>query len=193
MKKLLGTVLIFILISGLFSGCGNKKESVNPNNSGINNPTINTKAKVFKANELLSPEEASAIVGTNITLEEGTLKIDNETGTSNTYYDYELTPSTTLAALFRLVQNGTIPKDKFVAGITASGSYDNELKMSGTNAEILNGLGDKAFIHKTLGQVNVLYKDYYILIGFGEDNYDKSKELNINIAKKIIENIDKKK
>jgi hypothetical protein len=207
MKRTLGIFLCLMLITGLLGGCGDKKKAdtepgktnntsvSNPssdNTSNTNKPNSNTKAKVFKPDELLSAEEASAIIGTVVTLEDGSLNIDNTTGTSSTYYDYELTSSTTLAALFRLVQNGAIPKDKLEAGNTAASSFENELKMCGDNAEALNGLGDKAFVHKNLGQVNVLYKDYYILVGFGEDSYN-SKDLNIKVVKKILENIEKKK
>lgn len=206
-KKILGVFLCLMLITGLLSGCGDKKKSdTEPaktnNTSDSNVPSTNTSntstqssnsnAKVFKPNELLSAEEVSEIVGTVVTLEEDTLNIDENTGTSSTRYDYELTPSTTLAALFQLVQNGAISKNELESGTTAVSSFDYEMRMCGDKAETLIGLGDKAFIHKNLGQVNVLYKDYYILVAFGEDNYS-SKDLNIKITKKILENIDKKK
>jgi hypothetical protein len=192
LKRIYGAFLSVILIITLFSGCSSKKdpekEAAKPNNTASetktpdsSTPSTNSKTKVFKANELLTAEEASSIVGTAVTIEEETLKVDSDTGTFSTYYDYELTSSTTIAALFKLVQN----KEE------AASSFESDKNFCGDNAEAIDGLGDRAFVHKALGQVNVLYKDYYIFIGFGEDNYN-SKELNVKIAKKVLENIKSK-
>lgn len=202
MKKLLIIFLSIVLAVGLLSGCGSNGSSnnkpVKPVNSESqdNNKKDDAKgkapgtSKVFKPNELLSEEEAASLVGKMITIQSDTLKVNSETGTSNTYYEYKLDESTDMNALFLLLQNGAIPKG---SEDTAASKFNSEMKYCGNNAEPMNGLGDKAFIHKLEAQVNVLYGDYYILVAFGCEDKDKERELNIKIARKIIENIDKKK
>jgi hypothetical protein len=215
MRRFLATLLCITLILGTLSGCGSQKDTSGTGNiSGTaaskkdnseakktENPGSQNKAsgstlgssKVFKPDELLSAEEASQIVGTVVTIEEGTLKIDSETGISDTYYVFDVGGGTTLSALFRLKQNGAIKKDKLTPENTAESAYKSELEFGGSNTEPIEGLGDKAYLHTLQNQVNVLYGDYYFLVGFGADDQKKAREDSLKVAKKIIENINKKK
>jgi len=215
MRKFLITLLSVALSLSLLGGCatnadsknnsqGNSSNSVTSNGSDANantqgnnsqaDETSNKKpasSKVFKANELLTPEEVAAIVGTEVTLQEDSLEIDPETGKSFTYYKYDYNSSTSISGLFLLKQNAAVTQDKLV-GNTAEDDFNRELLFAGSYAEPLSGLGDKAFVHSMLTQVFVLYGDYFIFVGFNGDSDEKGKEVNIAIAKKILENLDKK-
>jgi hypothetical protein len=184
-KKLYGIVLCVILAFSLLASC-----------DGGGSRGTGGKARVFKPNELLSQQEAQDIVGTVVTLDESTLEIDNENGESMTSYIYDLDRYTTLHALLYLKQNGATPQKELDAGKDAESVYKYYYKICENDMEEINRLGDKAFVQKSTAHVFVLYGNYFIMTAFSpsnNDDYEASRDLNINIIKKVIDNIDRKK
>ena len=151
------------------------------------------KSKVFKPDQLLSEAEAAKLVGIpKISLDRDSLEVDPETGTSDTYYVYDI-PGGTLLALFHLVQNGAMTEANMING-SAAKEYDFCYAQLKDESDILSGLGDKAFYYKTYARVYVLYGNYFFMTAFKSTTEDESKdrEINIAIARHIIENIKKK-
>ena len=206
MKKLPIIVLCMALLLGLLSGCS--KQQSQEVQSNQNNQSTNTSnqesskkeennsvvgvsnSKVLKPNDLLSSKEATEIVGIEVVIDDTSLEID-ELGVSNTYYEFDYRGST-FNALFLLKQNAATQKDALRDGATAESDYEYLKKICGEDVRVLSGLGDKAFVQPTTAQVNVLYGDYYFLVAFDHEDLAKGEEININIAKKIIENIKRK-
>jgi hypothetical protein len=190
MRKLITIILGLLLVFSLLSGCSAKKSS----GSDTGEPEgVKSSKHVFKADALLSAEEATAIVGGQVTINRDTLYINPETGVSNTYYDYKYSDSTDLSALFLLTQDDAITEDKSQSG-TSKDDYELALKLVGDDAEPIKELGDKAFIDKAQIQIHVLYGNRYFLVAFGTtDDPENAKEVSLKIARKIIENINKKR
>jgi uncharacterized protein YceK len=212
MKKILMMLLCVVLMVSLMSGCNSKSSSNSEtgkqtisgssepskpaNKNSENDKKVDAdsskagKSKVFKPDELLSQEEAAEIIGLPVTLDTSTLGIDSETGVSQTRYEYSVSESTDMSALFYLQQNDAVPDG---SDESAENSLNSEISLFGKDYEPIPGLGDKAYLHKMQQQVFVLYGDYYFIAAFGVDDKEKDKEINLKIAKKVIENIDKKK
>ena len=151
------------------------------------------KSKVFEPDQLLSEAEAAKLVGIpKISLDRDSLEVDTETGTSDTRYVYDI-PGGTLLALFHLVQNGAIAKANIMNG-SAAKEWDFCYAQLKDESDILSGLGDKAFYYKSYSRVYVLYGNYFFMIAFKSPTEDESKDrdINIAIARHIIENIKQK-
>jgi hypothetical protein len=145
--------------------------------------------RVFKPDELLSEAEAVELTGHPVTLSTKTLAIDPKSGTSTTYYQYDIGKST-LMAMFMLVQNSAAKK----GGNPAEATYNGDLKFVGTAAKPVNGLGDKAFYQENNSQMHVLYDGCYFIVAFGNHlNGPADQPENLKIAQRIIENMNKKK
>lgn len=151
------------------------------------------KSKVFKPDQLLSEADAARLVGIpTISLDRDSLEVDPETGTSDTFYVYDISGGT-LLALFHLVQNGAMTKANMVNG-SAAKEYDFCYAQLKDESDILSGLGDKAFFYKSYSRAYVLYGNYFFMTAFKSptDDESKNRSINIAIAKHIIENIKKK-
>lgn len=152
------------------------------------------KSKVFKPDQLLSEAEAAKCVGIpNISLDKNSLKVDPETGTSNTYYVYDIQYKSTLHALFYLVQNGAVSKANMAWG-SAAKTYDSYYNRVKNESEVLSGIGDKAFFFKSQQHLFVLYGNYFFMTAFKsyDEEITKGRAINIAIAKQIVENIKNK-
>jgi len=192
-KKLLIIPVVLSLALAVLNGCGSSNgtgDSVTAGSSDAT-PSANTGSssdKVYKIEKLLSAEEVSEIVGVPVTFDESTLKVDKEYGTSNARYIYD-TEYSTLHAFFRLIQDSACksPPNK---SSNAASKYEFDLGFVKNHSEPIEGLGDKAYLDTKNNQVGVLYKDCYVLVGFGAVKKDESAEVCKAIAKKIIENMD---
>lgn len=174
MKKVLVLTIIMALFLGAAVGCSDKTSGPSP---------------VVLADQLLSAEEASEILGLEVTITEGTLNIDEETGLSDTEYVYNYNESTTLRAYLMIKQNGAIPKAAIEAGHTAEAEYEFYLNICQGDAEELD-LGDKAFMQKSTGQIFILDGDYFMWLAFGiSGDTDETKSINLAIAEKILDNL----
>jgi hypothetical protein len=140
--------------------------------------------QVFQPHELLSAEEASAITTFAVTLDEGSLSKDEESGTISERYSYDLNGTGTHA----LVE---IHQDSFRTG---DGSVKDvflfEKDLGKAEITPVAGLGDDAFTHGQ-GQLHLLYGGYYIVVAFDADPYgnEQNAPLNIKLGTKILENL----
>lgn len=140
--------------------------------------------KVFKPSELLSAEEATALVGQPVTLEDGSLFEDQATGVISERYAYDLS-GTGIHALVEIHQDGLKTSDGSVRD-----AFLFEKDLSKSEITSVDGLGDDAFTHGQ-GQLHLLYGSYYIVVAFDADPYetDKNGPLNIKIGTKMLENL----
>lgn len=140
--------------------------------------------KVFEPNELLSAEEASAITTFAVTLEEGSLYKDEESGTVSERYKYDIDGST-IHALVEIHQDGLrsgdgSAKDDFLG-------TQELVKSESTTVQ----LGEDAFTAGQ-GQLHLLYGSYYIVVAFDADEYgddELNAQLNTKLGAKILENL----
>ncbi len=143
-----------------------------------------TSSKVFEPNQLLSAEEASAIAGHPITMDEGTLNKDAESGVISERYKYDL-GSSTVHALVEIHQDSLKESD---GSVKDAFLFERDLIKDDITAV---DLGDDAFTLNNTGQLHLLYDGYYIVVAFDADEYDSSKNapLNTELGKKILENL----
>jgi hypothetical protein len=140
--------------------------------------------KVFQPHDLLSAEEASALTGKTVTLEDGSLFKDEDTGVISERYKYDI-GSSTIHGLVEVHQDGlstgdTTAKDAFL-------STQNMVTSESAPVE----LGDQAFTAGQ-GQLHMLYGGYYIVVAFDGDEYgtkELNAALNVKLGAKILENL----
>ena len=193
MKKIMAMFLCTVLILATFSlsGCKFFNTTASTGKSVTQKGSFLGKSKVFQPDELLPPADAAKIVGLpSITIDPGTLKVDPESGMSSTYYTYDI-PDGTLHALFQLVQNGAMTKENWNT-VQRPKAYDGYYFKVKDESDLIKGLGDKAFFFKSQAQLFVLSGDYFFLLAFEATDENKSREVNIGLAKKILENIKSK-
>lgn len=192
-KKSLIIMVILSLVLMMLNGCGSSTSTFNSATAGSNDAASaenvgSSSDKVYKIEKLLSAQEVSEIVGVPVTFDESALKVDSEYGTSNARYVYD-TEYSTLHAFFRLTQDSAYKSPPNVSSNAAS-KYESDLGFIKNHSEPIEVLGDKAYLDTKNNQVGVLYKDCYILVGFGAVKKDESADVCKAIAKKIIENMD---
>jgi hypothetical protein len=139
--------------------------------------------QVFEPHELLSAAEASAITTFAVTLDDGSLFKDEETGVISERYSYDLN-GTGVHALVEIHQDGF---KKSGGSVKDAFLFEKDL----SKAEIQPvQLGDDAFTHAE-GQLHMLYGSYYIVVAFDADPYstDLNALLNIKLGTKILENL----
>ena len=191
-KKSLIILVILSLALIVLNGCGSSNSTGDSATAGGSDaaPAVNAGSssdKVYKIEKLLSAEEVSEIVGVPVTFDESALEVDSEYGTSNARYVYD-TEYSTLHAFFRLTQDSAY-KNPPNENSNAASKYEFDLGFIKNHSEPIEGLGDKAYLDTKNNQVGVLYKDCYVLVGFGAVKKDESAEVCKAIAKKIIENM----
>jgi hypothetical protein len=165
--------------------------SCSKDNSQAESSDTQTVSKVFTPEELLSANEASEISGFKVTLDEGTLMKDPQTGIISLRYKYDINESNTSHALVQIEENGFKPADKINKGFTAAKSFESEMSFSKNEITPVSNIGDKAFTFNHNGQLHMLYKDYYIIVAFDADPYstDKNAPLNIKLGQRILANL----
>ena len=91
------------------------------------------------------------------------------------------------------MQNGAMTKANMMNG-SAAKEWDFCYAQLKGESDILSGLGDKSFYYKTYSRVYVLYGNYFFMTAFKSptDDDSKNRDINIAIARLIIENIQKK-
>jgi hypothetical protein len=138
---------------------------------------------VHKPHDLLSAEEAAAIVGLPVALEESTLFQDETTGIISERYAYDLS-GTGIHALVEVHQDSL----KTVGSVAEDFAFEKQLSKSEVEAY---DLGDEAFVFSNTGQLHMLYDGYYVVVAFDADPYttDKNAELNIELGTTILENL----
>ncbi len=139
--------------------------------------------QVFEPSQLLSAEEASAIAGHPITMDDGSLFKDPETGVISERYKYDL-GSSTIHALVEIHQDSFKTSDGSVKDVFL---FEKDLSKDEITAV---DLGDDAFTMGE-GQLHMLHDDYYIVVAFDADPYssDQNAPLNTELGKKILENL----
>jgi hypothetical protein len=142
-----------------------------------------TSDKVFEPHQLLSAAEASAITTFAVTLEDGSLFKDEESGIISERYSYDIDGST-IHALVEIHQDGLKKSDGSVKD-----AFLLEKDLSKAEIQPVQ-LGDDAFTHSE-GQLHMLYGSYYIVVAFDADPYgsDLNAPLNIKLGTKILENL----
>lgn len=143
-----------------------------------------TSDSVFQPHELLSAEEATALIGKPVTLDGGGLFQDEESGVISERYGYDL-DGTGVHALVEIHQDGFKKSDG-----TVKDAFLFEKELGKSEITAVAGLGDDAFTHGQ-GQLHLLYGSYYIVVAFDADPYstDMNAPLNIKIGTKILENL----
>lgn len=152
------------------------------------------KSKVFKPDQLLSEAEAAKLVGIpKISLDQNSLEVD-----------WILKPARPiLITSIHFQRNASRPLPPGSERGHNEGEPDKRLRSqrirfllytTERRADILSGLGDKAFFYKTYSRVYVLYGNYFFMTAFKSptDDDPKNRDINIAIARHIIENIKKK-
>lgn len=140
--------------------------------------------KVFDPHELLSAEEAAALVGLPVSLEKDWYSKDEESGTISERYKYDM-DSSTVFGLVSIDEDGVRTGDG-----SAKGDYSftkNLVKSEITPVQ----LGDDAF-YAGQGQLHLLYGSYYIVVAFDGDAYgtkELNQALNLKLGTKILENL----
>ena len=137
--------------------------------------------QVFQPHELLSAEEASAITTFAVTLDDGSLFKDEESGVISERYKYDLGGSG-IHALVEIHQDSLKTSDGSVKDLFLA---EKKLSQNGTAR-----LGDDAFTADE-GQLHMLYGGYYIVVAFDADPYssDLNAPLNLKLGAKILENL----
>ena len=142
-----------------------------------------TSDQVLEPHQLLSAAEASAITTFAVTLDDGSLFKDEESGIISERYSYDI-DSSTIHALVEIHQDGLKKSD---GSVKDAFLFEKDL----SKAEIQPvQLGDDAFTHAE-GQLHMLYGSYYIVVAFDADPYgtDLNAPLNIKLGTKILENL----
>jgi len=149
-------------------------------------------APVFEPHELLTAAEASELSGFATRMDEGSLTKDPDSGTISERYVYDIGQST-IHALVQIEQNGYKSSDALKQGDTAEKSFSFEKTLSKNNLTAVD-VGEQAFTINGTGQLHMLYKDYYIVVAFDQDDIDtdQNDELNVKIGKKILANLQNK-
>jgi pectate lyase len=139
--------------------------------------------QAFEPNQLLSAEEASAIAGHPITMDDGSLFKDPESGVISERYKYDL-ESSTIHALVEIHQDSFKTSD---GSVKDAFLFEKDLSKAEITAV---DLGDDAFTAGE-GQLHMLYDGYYVIVAFDADPYssDQNAPLNIELGKKILENL----
>jgi hypothetical protein len=139
---------------------------------------------VFEPHELLSAEEASTISGFVVTLDDGSLSRDEESGVISERYAYDL-GGTGIHALVEIHQDGLKESEGSVRD-----AFLFEKDLSKDEIAPVNGLGDDAFTMGQ-GQLHLLYGSYYIVVAFDADAYETTGNaaLNAKLGTKILENL----
>jgi len=140
-------------------------------------------SQVFQPHELLSAEEASAITTFAVTLDDGSLFKDEESGVISERYKYDI-DGTTVHALVEIHQDGFKKSDGSVKDAFLFVKDLSKAEISAVQ------LGDDAFTAGQ-GQLHMLYGSYYIVVAFDADPYstDLNAPLNIKLGTKILENL----
>jgi hypothetical protein len=143
---------------------------------------------VFEPHELLSAEEASAITGFAVTLDDGSLYKDEESGVISERYAYDL-GGTGIHALVEIHQDGLKKSEG-----TVKDAFLFEKDLSKDEIVPVAGLGEDAFT-MSQGQLHVLFGSYYIVVAFDADAYETTGNaaLNVKIGTKILENLKAKR
>ena len=139
---------------------------------------------VFEPHELLSAEEASAITGFAVTLDDGSLYKDEASGVISERYAYDL-GGTGIHALVEIHQDGLKTSEG-----TVKDAFLFEKDLSKDEIAPVAGLGEDAFTMSE-GQLHVLYGSYYIVVAFDADAYETTGNaaLNAKLGTKILANL----
>lgn len=193
MKKVWVLLLAALFLFATACTSPTVKSSPGPVPSTVSKPGKSASAKVLKPEELLSAVEATELTGYPVTMEEGSLSEDKESGVISQRYVYDIN-NTTIHALVQIEQNGFKPESEIKGGNTALRSFETEVEFSKDNISQVDGVADKAFTINGTGQLHMVYKDYYIVVAFDKDIYGSSKNapLNILIGRRIITNLKEK-
>ncbi len=191
LKTVSAVLLVLVLAFAVFAGCGApKNENTGTQNTGDGEVQKNSSSakslRVFQPDELLSQAEAAELTGHPVTLKTDSLRVDPETGRSMTYYEYDI-PSGTLNAGLFLWQDSAAKEN------TAEPQYESDLGFVKDDQKPVSGLGEKAFYQPSNSQMHVLHSGIYFIVAFEDYDSSKNESLNLKIAQKVIENINKKK
>ena len=146
--------------------------------------------KIFKPGDVLSADEAAALVGKPVAIDPSSTAIDPESGTVYARYVYSGEDGD-IDALIMIKQDSAMSKGNYDNGNTAEAAYEQEFSMNEGKSETVDGLGDKAFIQTEQNQVFLLVDGCYICVAFSAGDLATDKDLNLAIAEKIVENIQK--
>ena len=144
---------------------------------------------VFAPQDLLSAAEASEITGFAVSMDEGALFEDPESGTISERYAYDLN-GTGIHALVEIHQDSFKPAEAIQAGETAQSAFEFEQELSKDEITPVD-LGEDAFSFTNTGQLHMYYQGYYIVVAFDADEYDSSLNapLNVKLGEKILANL----
>jgi hypothetical protein len=199
-KSSFGLVVVLLVMSLLvFAGCGGADpasgdettttagtatSSTDTTTAATNGGGSGKSDTVFEPHELLSAEEASAITGFAVTLDDGSLYKDEASGMISERYAYDL-GDTGIHALVEVRQDGLKKSEGTVKDV-----FLFEKDLNKDEIAPVTGLGDDAFT-MSQGQLHLLYGSYYIVVAFDADPYETTGNaaLNAKIGTKILENL----
>ena len=162
-----------------------------PSAEATDTPAETLCAPVIHPDQVLSAEEASAILGLPVTIDEGSRDVDKENGISSLYYHYTLSEMTDVSALVQIEQDGLKPSEQLEEGLTARSSFDFQAHLLKNESDPVEDMGDAAFLMKMDGQLFMVYRGYYVVVAFTMDEYDSTKNapFTMTLGRKILENI----
>jgi hypothetical protein len=198
MRKVLALTLSILLVFSLvLTGCMNKANNKQNDVKLDPIPGTGTTEKGQSSNKVISPEqvlsadEASLIVMQTVKIESNTLTQDKDTGKISLRYVYDINKNT-VSALLMIEQDSLKPADKIKAGKTAKKSFESDMKFFSKYVKTVEGIGDTANYYTSNGNLQILYKGYYITVCFRKEEYPnppKDAELNILLGKRIVANM----
>lgn len=143
-----------------------------------------TSTTIYSPEELLTAEEASAMVGQTVTLTSVSDEL-SENGELSAFYTYDFPSGSTVFASLYFTQNALISEEELKNGHDAKWAFEESKK--NISIENIPDLGIEAFYTKNNMEVSVFYQDFYFLVVFVADNDDAATlALNKTIAAHII-------
>ena len=148
-----------------------------------------TSTTVYSPEELLTAEEASAMVGQTVTL----TSVSDEfsaNGELSAFYTYDFPSGSTVFASLYFTQNALISDGELKKGHDAKWAFEESKKnipIENMSIENIPNLGIEAFYNTNNMEVSVFYQDFYFLVVFVADNDDAATlALNRAIAVHIL-------
>ena len=151
--------------------------------------TAGSSATIYSPEELLTAEEATAMVGQTVTL----TSVSDEfsaNGELSAYYTYDFPSGSTVFASLYLTQNALISEGELKKGHDAKWAFEESKKnipIEKMSIENTPNSGVEAFYNTNNMEVSVFYQDCYFLVVFVADNDDAATlALNRAIAVHIL-------
>ena len=149
-------------------------------------PAVTREPQVYFPEELLTAEEASAIVGQRVTLLPGSDEVP-ENGELWAEYSYDFPSGNSAFAVLSITQNALISEAELKKGHDAKWAFNEFKKFCGTEAEAILSQGHEAFYFEKNMNVHCLYGDYYIFAAFPMDADDAASLIvNMTIVEHVI-------